>query len=191
MNNSVVIRSLRIKDILRVSKMNLSLEEGDRRFFHPFPFQLWKLAPIIAFISVSSAIHKVLRRFFPQAVFLALVAEDTRTNIAAGFGYLRLKEQLRDNEYIACLGVVINKTYRGGLGMRLMEELIRLASQNNVSRISLTVLSENQRAIHLYRRCGFNIVNEVIDRRNGKSYPAYEMTLVLSKSDAQQMKRVE
>ena len=75
--------------------------------------------------------------------------------------------------------------------MRLMEELIRLASQNNVSRISLTVLSENQRAIHLYRRCGFNIVNEVIDRRNGKSYPAYEMTLVLSKSDAQQMKRVE
>jgi len=90
------------------------------------------------------------------------------------------------------LGIVITKTYRGGgLAIRLIEELVRLASQNNVSRISLTVLSENQTAINLYHMFGFNIVNHIIANLNGKSYPAYEMTLVLSRSSAQQNDKEE
>jgi len=90
------------------------------------------------------------------------------------------------------LGIVITKTYRGGgLAIRLIEELVRLASQNNVSRISLTVLSENQTAINLYHMFGFNIVNHIIANLNGKSYPAYEMILVLSRSSAQQNDKEE
>jgi len=38
---------------------------------------------------------------------------------------------------------------------------------------------------------GFNIVNHIIANLNGKSYPAYEMTLVLSRSSAQQNDKEE
>jgi len=38
---------------------------------------------------------------------------------------------------------------------------------------------------------GFNIVNHIIANLNGKSYPAYEMILVLSRSSAQQNDKEE
>ncbi len=54
------------------------------------------------------------------------------------------------------LGMGLLSEFRGrGLGKRLLEEAIRAASEIGLTRIELEVLSSNEAALRLYRRCGF------------------------------------
>lgn len=61
-------------------------------------------------------------------------------------------------EHIGEIGISILKQYWGGygLGSILMEELIRWAHESHViRRLELTVQDRNQRAIHVYKKLGF------------------------------------
>ena len=180
---TITIRSLQIKDILSLKRLYVSLSDEERRFFHPFPFQSWKAALIISFFYISPLIRKFMQRILPKAVFLPLIAIDAAVGTPAGFGYLRLKKYCSNNKVASTLGILIADKYRNrGLGTQLMHNLVHLASQNNVNQIFLTVLCENQKAIRLYQKCGFNINRLTEELWKGKSYPAYEMTLSIPAS---------
>ena len=72
-------------------------------------------------------------------------------------------------EHIGEIGISILKEYWGyGLGSILMEELIRWAHESHViRRLELTVQDRNQRAIHVYKKLGFE--TEAIMPRGAKT----------------------
>lgn len=59
--------------------------------------------------------------------------------------------------HIAYLGGVgIHPAYNGrGLGEKMLREVLDLAKQNDVKRVELSVGTANERAIHLYKKVGF------------------------------------
>jgi len=52
---------------------------------------------------------------------------------------------------------VLKKESGKGIGTRLFEELIEWAKNNEISRLELTVMKHNERAINLYKKIGFEI----------------------------------
>lgn len=58
-------------------------------------------------------------------------------------------------ETIPALVIAVHRSYRRqGIGEKMIEWLIEHASKHNIQKISLMVSKDNQ-AIHLYRKCGF------------------------------------
>ena len=164
----MTIRPLRLGDVLGTSRMYLSLSDDNRRLFHPFPFRQWTVVLILVLMFISQGTPNFIRRLVPKVIFLPLVAGDTNVGTLAGFGYLRLAKHLTDNKYTAALGLMVSDSYQQqGLGTQLVRSLIKLASQNNVSFLSVLVLRDNQKAIRLYQKCGFNMVREKVIQEQG------------------------
>jgi GNAT superfamily N-acetyltransferase len=65
----------------------------------------------------------------------------------------------RHEEYGWTLGMLIDEHYRGhGLGYQLLEQLFTWARGRSISQLSLLVFPHNERALALYRRTGFEVV---------------------------------
>ena len=71
------------------------------------------------------------------------------------------KEAEKDEYYIAHLAVK-SSSRRRGIGKRLLEYAEAKAEEYNLQKCSLTVDVDNQGAIKLYRKCGYEIVAEYI-----------------------------
>lgn len=80
------------------------------------------------------------------------------------------------------IGIMVNKDYQNrGIGRQLMEELIDLAKNwLMLKRVQLDVISDNERAISLYKSLGFKIEGEKIKavKRNGSYENEYTMGLI-------------
>lgn len=65
-------------------------------------------------------------------------------------------------KHVASFGIAIHPDYhRKGVGQAMMEELVRLADNwLNLRRIELSVFTDNEAAIALYRKFGFEIEGE-------------------------------
>lgn len=84
------------------------------------------------------------------------------------------------------IGIMIHKDYQNaGIGYALMKALIDIADNwLMLVRIDLSVFEDNERAIHLYEKCGFK--KEGLKRlaaiRNGKYVNEYMMSRILGDS---------
>ena len=66
------------------------------------------------------------------------------------------------SETVGYLGTGLLADYRErGLGKRIIEEVIHLSKEYGYHRIELDVRSPNHRAIHVYKKLGFSVVNIV------------------------------
>ena len=89
---------------------------------------------------------------------------------------------VRRNAHSAYIVCGIREAYRNqGIGTRLFGMLDDWAKRNGVTRLELTVLTENAAAVHLYQKCGFEIEGT---RRNsmrvrGVYKDEYEMSKLL------------
>lgn len=74
-------------------------------------------------------------------------------------GYIEAEGgSFRRNRHSATLVVGILQAYAGrGLGRKLFAAIEEWAKQQAIHRLELTVQAHNERALHLYRRCGFEI----------------------------------
>jgi RimJ/RimL family protein N-acetyltransferase len=181
---NIELRRIKMKDVFSLSKMYLSLPENIKRYFHPFPFKTWLvLARFIHFsLSNTNTISRCLQKAVPKLVAISIVAIDVEKQIPAGFAFLQNLRKLSDSlSYDAkYLGIVVLKTYQNlGVGSKLMDELIQLAYTNNIRKITLTVIAENESAISLYQKFGFKMKNIVKNREfwNGKFYSDCDMEL--------------
>ena len=80
----------------------------------------------------------------------------------------------------ASLGIGVEESfYWRGLGRRLMQGAIEFATRNNIEWIDLSVFSDNNAAIGLYRSLGFEEVGRRNDRfrLSGRSFDDLTMTL--------------
>ena len=174
------IRPLGITDAFRVSKMYLSFSGQDRHLCHPFPFLAWKLVPLLSFFPISRWASRLIRRILPQAVFICLIAVDITQNRPLGLAYLRLMGRHPAGGYVANLGNMIDSRVRArGIGNRLASGLIRLATENSIREIHLTVSTENPGAIRLSENHGFKIVGTTTETWKGQAYNIHKMTLIL------------
>lgn len=67
--------------------------------------------------------------------------------------------------HVSSLGITILKSHWGqGIGYALMKEQERYAKENGITKINLEVRTDNQAAINLYKKCGYEI--EGTNKRN-------------------------
>ncbi|HET7237193.1 MAG TPA: GNAT family N-acetyltransferase [Actinomycetota bacterium] len=81
--------------------------------------------------------------------------------------------------HVATLGMFVTAEHRGrGVGTALMEEAMAWARRHGVERVELTVYPNNEAALALYRRFGFEREG-VLVRRSKKSY-GYEDEILMA-----------
>jgi RimJ/RimL family protein N-acetyltransferase len=82
-------------------------------------------------------------------------------------------------EHVGEIGLGILKDYWGyGLGTVLLEELIHWAQESKtIRRLELTVQVRNQRAIHIYQKCGF--ITEAVLKKGVKTTTGEVLTVQL------------
>jgi len=176
-------RNMGFKDVLPLISIYLSLSEETRRFFHPFKFNRRSLLFIFTYFSLLNKISKYIKKITPKFFVLSIVAVDEK-NVPTGFAYVyRLsklpKSQLWEAEDF---GIVVGESYRNlGIGSKLIKEIISISTFNNIKKINLTVLAENETAINLYKKYGFKLGKYYEEREfwDGKIYPDYDMRLDL------------
>lgn len=178
------IRELRIEDVPKLYRMYASLSEETKRFFHHPLFLgascVWRvLAQAALIISTVRPLRGALLRAFPFPVFLPLVAVTERGELA-GFAFLKMRDYLPSQSPSAELGVVVSDPFQNrGLGSRLIKRLLELARRGGIREVFLSVLPDNSRAIHLYRKFGFRFVGEASDYWRGRRLRAMVMRLSL------------
>ncbi|MGD6873640.1 N-acetyltransferase family protein [Sutcliffiella horikoshii] len=89
---------------------------------------------------------------------------------------------VKRTKHTAYLVIGILQEYRGkGIGRTLFDNAINWASKHNISRLELTVVTENESGVALYKKSGFDI--EGTKRKsliiNDKSYDEYYMSKLL------------
>jgi len=64
--------------------------------------------------------------------------------------------QTDKHSHIASYGIFIDKNYRNlGLGTLLTKELVSIADEQKIEILRLSVYANNERAYHVYKKCGF------------------------------------
>lgn len=155
------IKELRIAYIFSVHRMYDSLSEESKRLFHLGFLGLssisvrWFLAQMVFLASSFRYVRKALIRTFPIAVILYLVGINRRNEVI-GFAFIKVKKSLLEGGFLGELGLFVREDCQGrGVGSKLVESLLQLARKENVKKIYLTVLTDNDKAIHLYKKYGF------------------------------------
>jgi RimJ/RimL family protein N-acetyltransferase len=91
----------------------------------------------------------------------------------------------RRNHHCAHIVIGIRQTFAGqGIGKQLFETVEKWAIAHELHRLELTVMSHNERAIHLYQKMGFKTEGTKQDSLlvNGKYVDEYYMAKLLNPS---------
>lgn len=111
----------------------------------------------------------------------ALVLTDDETDTVV-VGYIVYWVQA---EGISLLNVAVEPKWRGfGFGMKLMQEMIKEAVADDISRIVLEVRQSNESAIRLYESIGFKATHQ---RKNFYSNGETALVMEIKTSDASNM----
>jgi RimJ/RimL family protein N-acetyltransferase len=71
-------------------------------------------------------------------------------------GGASIHPQTDKHKHVASYGIFIGRDYRNlGLGTLLTKELIEIAKKQELEILQLTVYASNERAFHVYKKCGF------------------------------------
>ena len=157
MKIDIEIRQMVIKDIIPLMRMLLSFSKANmKNSLHYHPFKVWKLLPLLFYLSISSKIAEYLKRLCLRFTFLSLVAVNAQKQIA-GFAYLNFLNKLENKSYIGRLDhLIVFEGYRNmGIGSMLLDKMISLGCTNNIRKITGTVIAKNKPAIQLYQKFGF------------------------------------
>jgi RimJ/RimL family protein N-acetyltransferase len=74
-------------------------------------------------------------------------------------GYVAsIRGNTKRNKHVAYVVIGLLQQYRGkGIGRKLFNKLDEWAVNNTISRLELTVVTKNDTAVNLYKKCGFEI----------------------------------
>lgn len=123
------------------------------------------------------SVRKMIKRKRECGHFF-LIAEDG--NEMAGM-ITAERGELRRIHHTAYIVTGIREKYRGqGIGTRFFKELDQWALENQIIRFELTVVADNEPAMHLYQKAGFKIegTREQSMYIDGQYYDEYYMAKV-------------
>lgn len=97
------------------------------------------------------------KKLEPQDDIITLVG--VIENKVVGFISLHLNPNRPRRKHAAGIGMAVHETWQGkGIGTALMQAAIELAEKwLNISRLELEVYVDNEPAVHLYKKFGFEI----------------------------------
>jgi RimJ/RimL family protein N-acetyltransferase len=127
---------------------------------------LWQMFSTLSQESISNLVPPFPRERIegwtsninPQAV-LAVVAVVKEAGAWRIVGVSSLKFYSEEAfGHKADLGLTVHDSYQNqGIGTALLTHMITLAKKRNLTKVCLTVHTENVRAVHLYKKAGFEI----------------------------------
>ena len=139
----VLIRNIREDDEEKFLSMLIQLDNETK-------FMLYELG------ERKRDINKIRSRIKDahQSSFLYIVEDNGKL-----VGFLSAKRgQVNRIKHSAYIVIGIIKNYTGkGIGRRLFNELDNWATNNGVTRLELTVMRHNERAISLYKKMGYKV----------------------------------
>ncbi len=130
------IRRLRKTDVNEFYEFFTCLSEKTKNFFHPHPFD-------------RETAERLCKEKDKNTVRFIAIMDDK----IVGYGFL-----WNLNSDFPSLGICVRDDFQGkGIGKTLMEHLINTAKNKNKKGLILTVYKDNEKALNLYKRYGFEI----------------------------------
>jgi RimJ/RimL family protein N-acetyltransferase len=149
---------------------------------------LWKMFSTLSKESVSNLLPPFTRERVESWTHninynevLAIVAVDESKQQIIGSASLKFNSQ-EPLKHKAELGLTVHDSYQNlGIGAALLKHLIGIAKMKKLTKIYLKVSTDNDRAIHVYKKAGFMIEGKLCKESciNGKYRNDYRMALLV------------
>lgn len=170
---SVEIREVTPHDAARLLNLRLALDlETDYMMFEPGE-RVSTVEDELAHIVDVCARHN-------STILVACVGDEIVGYLEASGG------SFRRNQHMAEIVIGVRAGYGGrGIGTHLFEQLERWAKAAGVHRLELTVMTNNERALRLYERAGFEVegTRRHSLRVNGRYVDEFAMVRLLNHDD--------
>jgi ribosomal protein S18 acetylase RimI-like enzyme len=166
----VVIKSLTIGNIGRLVNEWRELSATDKKYFTPWFLNIRNLKTFITtYLWVLSTVRLLKDTLFKMdfPVFLSFIAENTDQKKIAGFCYL-LKERTKAGQKgkFGWFGVFVFPDYQHkGVGEKMVRLALEIGWKKGLSEIYLRVALENKRAMSLFSKYSFKIIQSVDNKR--------------------------
>jgi len=140
----MLIRKLKKADTEKFYEFFTALSERTKYFFHPHPFD-------------RETAEKLCNERDKNTVRFVVIIDEK----IAGYGFL-----WNLNNDFPSLGICIRDDFQGkGIGKGLVEYLINFAKKKDKKGLVLTVYKDNENAISLYQKYGFEIERVIYSMR--------------------------
>ena len=138
------VRNALEKDAEQLVTVMKDAEDSGYMLFAPGERQMEPAAMIKFINAINNAPH--------SGFFIAEESEEI-------FGYLLVKgDNLSRTSHRAMIAIGVHSNSRGkGVGTKLFEHVIRWAHDQQLHRLELTVIENNEQAVHLYKKIGFEV----------------------------------
>jgi L-amino acid N-acyltransferase YncA len=152
----VLVRKVRLKDIVPLTNSYCRLSPSVKRFFHPFPFNKSKVALIFFVMWTNGLLLPTFKRLYPRIAANLVIAYDTNRHIIVGFAFFNITKKV-GTKFVANAGPIIFKNFQGiGLGIKMYDFLIRCAAREaGISKFRVTVIEDNTSSISFHKKVGF------------------------------------
>ena len=165
-----VIREISIKDVENfIDLLSKIYDESDFTFYNPGEY-----SPSIA--SVSESLESYITTT-SKAIFVAESDEQL-----VGYAFVNT-ETFERTQHEAVIYLGVKKYYqKHGVGQALINAIEAWSLNHKIRRIEATVVTENGRAVELFKGTGFQIEGELKDKLyiNGHYYNEYVMAKILN-----------
>lgn len=175
-------------------KTEFTAKNGMKVFFRPEQpsdtEMLWKMFSTLSKESVSNLLPPFTRErvegwtrninYNEVLAIVAVIEEDGKQRII-GSASLKFYPQ-EALKHKAELGLSVHDDYQNmGIGTALLQHILDVARRKRLSKVWLHVSTDNNRAIHVYKKAGFNIEGKLRKESwiNGKYRDEYSMALFL------------
>ena len=151
---------------------------------------LWKMFSTLSKESVSNLLPPFTRERvegwtsninYNEVLAIVAVIEEKSEQQIVGDASLKFNPQ-EALKHKAELGITVHDDYQNmGIGKALLNHLINIAKMKKLSKVWLLVSTDNDRAIYLYKKAGFEIEGELCKESyvNGKYRNEYRMAIFL------------
>lgn len=149
-------------------KMFSTLSEESRRFL-VLPFTRERVERWTSNLDYDKALPIV-----------AILKENGETRIVASASLVFFEAEAFKHK--TEFGITVHDSFQNrGLGTALTKHMLEISRRRGQRKVSLKVVTENSKAIHVYERCGFKIEGRLEKENfvNGKYYDDYAMSIFL------------
>jgi len=151
---------------------------------------LWEMFSTLSENSVSNLLPPLTRErieswtnnidYEKVLAIVALIEEESQQRIIADAS-LKFNSN-EHSKHKAELGIAVHDKYQNkGVGTALLRHLLSIAKMKKLRKVWLEVFANNNIAIHIYKKVGFQIEGKLIKERfiNGKYRDEYRMAILL------------
>ena len=151
---------------------------------------LWKMFSTLSEESVSNLIPPFTRERiegwtsnidYDKVLTIVAIIEEEKEKQIVGSASLKFNQQ-EHSKHKAELSVTVHCQFQNlGVGSALVNHLLNIARIKKLGKVRLQVTTDNNIAIHIYRKAGFQIEGKLCKERyvNGKYRDEYLMAIIL------------